>query len=282
MEIVTGKAGVPHVSSADDGRRIAGEVGTGSYVLQTGGKLAPSLVDANTVRIATGDMIVQGRHIGVTAPEDVKVASGSQGKKRMDYICVHYTRDVSGSSPTLVEKVEWKVLQGTPGSSAAAPSVPKGSILDGDADVTVPICSVTFDGLTTGQPKLLIPTLTPLATLGDSVSRMKIATGRANIYGCDVTLDVFYIPAIHSLVFETKGSGHMTTGGQTGHAAKVLTLPSNYLPANELNVCICANMQLKFGVSLIVQTNGDVIFGVTSSEPMRGFGWPSAMGFIPL
>lgn len=170
MEIVTGKAGVPHVSSADDGRRIAGEVGTGSYVLQTGGKLAPSLVDANTVRIATGDMIVQGRHIGVTAPEDVKVASGSQGKKRMDYICVHYTRDVSGSSPTLVEKVEWKVLQGTPGSSAAAPSVPKGSILDGDADVTVPVCSVTFDGLTTGQPKLLIPTLTPLATLGDSVS----------------------------------------------------------------------------------------------------------------
>lgn len=172
MEIVTGKAGVPHVSSADDGRRIAGEVGTGSYVLQTGGKLAPSLVDANTVRIATGDMIVQGRHIGVTAPEDVKVASGSQGKKRMDYICVHYTRDVSGSSPTLVEKVEWKVLQGTPGSSAAAPSVPKGSILDGDADVTVPVCSVTFDGLTTGQPKLLIPTLTPLATLGDSVSHV--------------------------------------------------------------------------------------------------------------
>lgn len=171
MEIVTGKAGVPHVSSADDGRRIAGEVGAGSYVLQTGGKLAPSLVDANTVRIATGDMIVQGRHIGVTAPEDVKVASGSQGKKRMDYICVHYTRDVSGSSPTLVEKVEWKVLQGTPGSSAAAPSVPKGSILDGDADVSVPICSVTFDGLTTGQPKLLIPTLTPLATLGDSVSQ---------------------------------------------------------------------------------------------------------------
>nr|DAJ04149.1 MAG TPA: receptor binding protein [Caudoviricetes sp.] len=170
MEIVTGKAGVPHVSSADDGRRIAGEVGTGSYVLQTGGKLTPSLVDANTVRFATGDMIVQGRHIGVTAPEDVKVASGSQGKKRMDYICVHYARDVSGSAPTLVETVEWTVLQGTPGTAATAPSVPKGSILDGDADVTVPVASVTFDGLTTGRPKLLIPVLTPLADLGDSVS----------------------------------------------------------------------------------------------------------------
>lgn len=192
MEIVTGKAGVPHVSSADDGRRIAGEVGTGSYVLKTGGKLAPSLVDANTVRIATGDMIVQGRHIGVTAPEDVKVASGSQGKKRMDYICVHYTRDVSGSSPTLVETVEWKVLQGTPGSSAAAPSVPKGSILDGDADVTVPICSVTFDGLTTGQPKLLIPELTPLAGLEDSVSRIpRLFTGSKVLLSSDSSCILF-------------------------------------------------------------------------------------------
>ena len=170
MELVTGKAGTPHVSSADDGRRIAGEVGTGSYVLQTGGRLAPSLVDANTVRFATGDMVVQGRHIGLTAPEDVKVASGTQGKKRTDYICVHYKRDVSGANPTLVETCEWKVLQGTPGTDATAPTVPAGSILDGDADVTVPVASVDFDGLTTGEPKLLIPTLTPLADLGDSVS----------------------------------------------------------------------------------------------------------------
>ena len=171
MELVTGKAGTPHVSSADDGRRIAGEVGTGSYVLKTGGGLAPSLVDANTVRFATGDMVVQGRHIGLTAPEDVKVASGTQGKKRTDYICVHYKRDVAGSNPTLVETCEWKVLQGTPGTDATAPTVPAGSILDGDAEATVPVASVDFDGLTTGTPKLLIPTLTPLAELGDSVSQ---------------------------------------------------------------------------------------------------------------
>ena len=178
MELVTGKAGTPHVSSADDGRRIAGEVGTGSYVLQTGGRLAPSLVDANTVRFATGDMVVQGRHIGLTAPEDVKVASGTQGKKRMDYICVHYKRDVAGSNPTLVETCEWKVLRGTPGTKATAPTVPAGSILDGDAEATVPVASVDFDGLTTGKPKLLIPVLTPLATLGDSVSQApRIFTG---------------------------------------------------------------------------------------------------------
>lgn len=111
---------------------------------------------------------------------------------------------------------------------------------------------------------------------------MKIASGRANIYGCNATLDVFYIPAMRSLVFETKGSGYMATATQTGYSAKALTLPSNYRPANELNVCICADMQLKFGVSLRFQTDGDVMLGVTSSEPLRDYGWPSAAGFIPL
>ena len=192
MELVTGKAGTPHVSSADDGRRIAGEVGTGSYVLQTGGRLAPSLVDANTIRFATGDMVVQGRHIGLTAPEDVKVASGTQGKKRTDYICVHYRRDVAGSNPTLVETCEWKVLQGTPGTTATAPTVPAGSILDGDAEATVPIASVDFNGLTTGEPKLLIPVLTPLATLGDSVSHESFSKNRvtAERVGRVVTLTI--------------------------------------------------------------------------------------------
>lgn len=269
MELVTGKAGVPHVSSADDGRRIAGEVGAGSYVLQTGGRLAPSLVDANTVRFATGDMIVQGRHIGITSPEDVKVASGSQGKKRMDYICVHYSRDVSGANPTLVENVEWTVLRGTPGTDATAPSVPSGSILDGDADVTVPICSVTFDGLTTGQPKLLIPELTPLATLGDSVYRheswgdgqisARIDNGVVTVYGSmrtiksavsswsQITLGTLpehFRPAVGEIggcayVESTKSTGIVPIGIGTNGVVKILTR----------NATLAANWICSFSVS---------------------------------
>lgn len=174
MELVTGKAGTPHVSSADDGRRIAGEVGADSYILHTGSWCRPSLVDSNTVRFGTGDMIVQGRHIGITAPEDVKVASGTQGKKRTDYICVHYKRDVNGSRPTLVETCEWKVLQGTPGTNPTPPSVPKGNIINGDADVTVPIARVDFDGLTTKNPVMLIPSIMPLALVSDTVSTTRV------------------------------------------------------------------------------------------------------------
>ena len=206
MELVTGKAGPQHVSSADDGRRIAGEVGTGSYVLKTGDGLAPSLVDANTVRFSTGDMVVQGRHIGLTAPEDVKVASGTQGKKRTDYICVHYKRDVAGSNPTLVETCEWKVLQGTPGTEATAPTVPAGSILDGDAEATVPVASVDFDGLTTGTPKLLIPTLTPLADLGDSVSQVETKADKAISAASSIRwLNDYKSPGGHTIAFSWNG-----------------------------------------------------------------------------
>lgn len=249
MELVTGKAGTPHVSSADDGRRIAGEVGAGSYVLQTGGRLAPSLVDANTVRFATGDMIVQGRHIGLTAPEDVKVASGTQGKKRTDYICVHYKRDVSGANPTLVETVEWTVLQGTPGTDATAPSVPAGSILNGDADVTVPVCSVSFDGLTTGEPKLLIGELTPLATLGDSVSRHE-SWGNGQVSARIDNGVVTVYASMYTIKSAVAAWSQITLG----------TLPEQFRPAaGEIGGCAYAESQKSTGVAPIgIGTNGAV------------------------
>ena len=261
MELVTGKAGTPHVSSADDGRRIAGEVGAGSYVLQTGGRLAPSLVDANTVRFATGDMIVQGRHIGLTAPEDVKVASGTQGKKRTDYICVHYKRDVSGANPTLVETCEWTVLQGTPGTDAAAPSVPAGSILNGDADVTVPVCSVSFDGLTTGEPKLLIGELTPLATLGDSVSRTDIPLSVSGISYGEV---------------RAEGSGPIVIVHVTGVGVQetipmwrgrtIATLPAGYRPKKSVSAAMYESPACAF-VQVLTDGKLQLVARDTAIEP---------------
>lgn len=111
---------------------------------------------------------------------------------------------------------------------------------------------------------------------------MKIASGGAHIYGCNVTLDISYIPAIQSLVFDTKGSGYMTTGTGVGNSFKALTLPSDYRPANQRSVCLYANMQLKFGLALRFQTNGDAMLDVSASAPMNGFAWTSATGFIPL
>ena len=91
-----------------------------------------------------------------------------------------------------------------------------------------------------------------------------------------------YIPAIHSLAVETKGSGYMTTGTQAGYDAKVLTLPSGYRPSAERIACLYSNMQIKLSVSLRVQADGAVIANVTSAGPMNGYGWPCTKVLIPL
>lgn len=204
MEIITGKSGTPHISSADDGRRIAGTVGPGSYVLPLGGRLKPTLVDANTVSIASGDALIQGRHVSVPSPETVKIANGTQGRKRIDYICMRYARDVAGSRPTLIETAELAVLKGVPSTSPAPPSVPAGSILAGDATATVPIASVELDGLTVGTPSLLLPELVPLAELWDSVSLAPVKVSPASGVPSDAVLvarsgSVVYVKVVGNL-----------------------------------------------------------------------------------
>lgn len=245
MELVTGKAGKPHVSSDDDGRRIAGEVGADSYILYTGSWCRPSLVDSNTVRFGTGDMIVQGRHIGIMAPEDVKVASGTQGKKRTDYICVHYKRDVNGSRPTLVETCEWKVLQGTPGTNPTPPSVPNGNILNGSADVTVPIARVDFDGLTTKNPVMLIPSIPPLSAVADAISNTKVLYHAGG----------WYVAYKSGIVF-VQATGVRTSSESWAITNCPYTLPEQYRPHFE----VCAAAVTENGASrtgmLNVKPNG--------------------------
>lgn len=281
-ELVTAHAGQNHVDSADIGELYAGAFGSGRYALDVGERLAVGMTDANTLHIGTGGFIFDGRWVRVTGSgEDIKIANGGQGMFRKDLVAYVYSRDPSSGN---IESGSWVVVQGEPASTeaaATAPAIDEGSILDGDLKAACAVAEVDVAGLTP-TAKLLLPCVASLKAVGDSVSRIKIASGGAHIYGCDVTLDVSYIPAIQSLVFDTKGSGVMTTGTQTGNSFKALTLPSNYRPANERSVCFCANLQFKFSLTLRIQPNGDVMFDVTSSEPMNAFGWTSATGFIPL
>nr|DAL46897.1 MAG TPA_asm: hypothetical protein [Caudoviricetes sp.] len=269
FEIVDGMTGTKHISSDDLAALNTATVGRADCVLEYGDDFELTMQSANSATLGTGVGMVGGKRFWNQAATGLTIQSGTQGQKRNDLVVARYAKTSAG-----IESITPVVIKGTPTTGTAAD--PKVTAND------LKLWRVPLNGINAGTPVRLFDPVASLATLGDSVSRMKIASGRANIYGCDATLDVSYIPAIHSLVFETKGSGYMTTGTQTGYSAKVLTLPSNYLPTNERIVCICANMQLKFGVALRVQTNGDAMFDVSSSEPMRGFGWPSAMGFIPL
>lgn len=269
FEIVDGMTGTKHISSDDLSALNIATIGKADCVLKYGDDFALTMASANSATLGTGVGMVGGKRFWNQAATSLTIQSGTQGQKRNDLVVARYAKTSAG-----IESITPVVIKGTPTTGTAS-----------DPEVTandLKLWRVPLDGISVGEPVKLFEPVASLATLGDSVSRIKIASGGANIYGCNVTLDVSYIPAIQSLVFDTKGSGYMTTGTQTGNSFKALTLPSDYRPSNERAVCILANLQLKFGVALRVQTNGDVMFDISSSDPMRGFGWPSATGFIPL
>lgn len=102
------------------------------------------------------------------------------------------------------------------------------------------------------------------------------------IYGCTVSVSVWYIPAIRLLAVETKGSGYMSTGTQAGHDERALTLESEYRPSGTRCVCLDSNAQLKFSTAIRVGKDGAVTLNVTAAEPMHSYGWPETKVLIPL
>lgn len=150
IELVTGHAGSAHVSSADVGWFNAGTVGTGKYVLDTGTQFAAEVQSANLVTIGTGDAVFEGRHVRISATENVAIDNGAQDVNRNDIIAIKYNY-----TPTL-ESAELVVLKGTATSgSATDPTIPSGSILNGDSEAYMPLWRIPISGITVGTPQKL-------------------------------------------------------------------------------------------------------------------------------
>lgn len=109
MELVTGHAGEPHVTAAQDAALHAGVIGGDDYVLSTKDRFAINVVSANKVTIAGGDLVMQGYHASNDKPADLIITNGSQGQKRNDIICCRYTK--VGDS---IESANLVVVKGTP------------------------------------------------------------------------------------------------------------------------------------------------------------------------
>lgn len=177
MEIVIGYQGQEHITASQLGRIIAGMAGDGAYVLDTQEKLAATLQTANQVRIATGDLVFQGRVATVEVPETLTITNGATGQKRNDLIVARYSKEASSGKESCV----LAVVKGTAVSygDPADPSYASGSILDGDSPVEVPLYRIPIDGLTPGTPVKLIETVPSIDSLRDSVSRATV-----EITGC--------------------------------------------------------------------------------------------------
>ena len=169
MNLITGKAGAPHITSSDQGAMQAGLVGNGNYLLQGGdGKFpAVTMQSANKALVPVLNLVIEGRYARVTAAETVTIESGVTGLNRNDLICVKYTRDSNN-----IETIALAVLKGTATSGTAADhTVPSGSILNNSGTVWIPIARIPISGITAGTPVMLVKQLPPMSQLWDSVTQ---------------------------------------------------------------------------------------------------------------
>lgn len=175
MNLITGKAGAPHITSSDQGAMQAGLVGNGNYMLQgSDGKFpAVTMQSANKALVPVLNLVIEGRYARVTAAETVTIESGVTGRNRNDLICVKYTRDSKN-----IETIALAVLKGTATSGTAAdPTVPSGSILNNSGTVWIPIARIPISGITAGTPVMLVKQLPPMSQLWDSVT---LSFGKSN------------------------------------------------------------------------------------------------------
>lgn len=146
MELVTGRAGKPHITSQQDRQKHQGVWGTGAYILKTGNNLEPVVQSSNSIQIKDGALITQGALISVKVGtvDEVTIANGSQGMQRKDVIVARYTYNQGANT----EKAEWAVVQGTPvASNPQIPQITEGDIQAGDATVDTAVFIVTLDGI---------------------------------------------------------------------------------------------------------------------------------------
>ena len=146
MNIIFGYKAEPHITAQQLRNTYIGIFGEGVHILDTGSKLAATVVSATQVDIADGVMIGQGCTATIEhgETESLTIANGSQGMLRKDLIVARYTK----ASGTGVESMSLAVVTGTPAS--ASPAVPQyntGSIADGDTPIDFPLYVVNLDGI---------------------------------------------------------------------------------------------------------------------------------------
>lgn len=175
MELVTGFAGTAHIDPVDAAHLNAAGFGPDAYLLDTQNKLEASLETANKLVVDTGDLMIQGHHFTVIEPENIALQSGVSGQKRNALVCARYDK----AEGTGVESASWVVKYGTTTTDTPAdPIVTSGDILDGNASVhEEPIFRIEYDGITPGDPILLVPEFQSASKFRDSISPLvKVST----------------------------------------------------------------------------------------------------------
>lgn len=161
FEIVDGMTGTKHISSDDLAALNTATVGKADCVLKYGNDFALTMASANSATLGTGVGMVGGKRFWNQAATSLTIQSGMQGQKRNDLVVARYAKTSAG-----IESITPVVVKGTP--TTGTPADPATTAND------LKLWRVPLNGITVGTPVKLFSPVTPLATLGDSVSTVKV------------------------------------------------------------------------------------------------------------
>lgn len=148
LHLVTGYAGREHVTSADHGSFNIAFVGSGEYVFSRSETFAATILDETHVRIGSGDLIMQGRHIRQmeNTQTTLEFEAGVSGLYRKDMIVAEYNKD----NETKVESARFNIIKGVPAPTAeeaVLPTYTHGDITEENSDLLnqMPLYEVVFE-----------------------------------------------------------------------------------------------------------------------------------------
>lgn len=150
LHLVTGYAGREHVTSADHGSFNIAFVGEGEFVFDRADMFEPTILDETHVRIGSGDILMQGRHIRQmeNTQTTLTLDAGVSGLYRKDMIVAEYDKD----NTTKIESARFNIIKGTNAESAESavlPSYTHGDITEENSDLVnqMPLFEVDFSGI---------------------------------------------------------------------------------------------------------------------------------------
>jgi hypothetical protein len=181
MNIITGYRNDPHITSQQLRNTYIPIFGKDACILDVGSKMAVTVISANEVEVADGQLICEGctAEIAHGTTESLTIDNGTQGEQRIDLIVARYTKNVG----TGVEDMQLAVVKGAPAASnPAVPSYNTGTIADGDSPVDFPIYRVNIDGISITSVDALVGTANIFDSIEDLYDKVEV------LYEDDLTM----------------------------------------------------------------------------------------------
>lgn len=178
-ELITGTKGTPHITSTQDRAIYEKIIGKNSYILDDNELLEPELQSNQSLRIRSGMLYHHGSITEVkrNTYDEVTIANGSQGMKRIDLVVARYTKNPE----TEIEEMNWVVIQGTPATSdPVAPAYTEGNMQEGDLTDDCPVFEVHLDGI---QVTEVVKLLTVLSGSLEELNSNNIVESGHNEHG---------------------------------------------------------------------------------------------------